>query len=183
MADRVYIALLRGINVTGRNKIAMKDLRTLVATSGAEDVETYLQSGNVVFRSSTSDPARVGRAIQSRIQSQLGLEVVVLVRTAEDFRRAMEANPLVSDSRERTYLHLTFLAEPPDSERAATLREAADAHAPDLFRLGTREIYLYCPGGYGRTKLNNAFFERKLAVAATTRNWRTVTALADLAGR
>lgn len=180
---RAYVALVRGINVSGHNRLAMNDLRTLVATAGAEDVETYLQSGNVVFRSTVSDPERMRGAIEARIRSQMGKEIAVLVRTAEDMQRTMEGNPLLSDDHEGSHLHVTFLSAVPDSGRAATLREAADTFAPDLFRLAPAEVYLLCPNGYGRTKLNNAFFERKLGVAATTRNWRTVIALVQMARR
>lgn len=179
-AERTYVALLRGINVTGRNPIAMQDLRTLVTTAGGEDVETYLQSGNVVFRSTVSDSERMRGAIESRVRSQLGLDVAVVVRTAEDLLRSMEANPLLSDDRERSHLHVTFLGSIPESGRVAALRDVAGTYLPDLFRLAPTEVYLYTPNGYGRTKLNNAFFERRLGVVATTRNWRTVTSLVQM---
>ncbi len=181
MAGRTYVALLRAVNVTGHNPLAMKDLRTVVEATGAENVATYLQSGNVVFRSEMADPDRVRRALESRIESQLGITVGVVVRTAEQLQRVVSANPLWHDDRERAHLYVTFLAGVPDSDRTAALAATAESRAPELFRIQGLEVYLYCPTGYGRTKLNNAFFERKLAVAATTRNWRTVTALAEMA--
>jgi uncharacterized protein (DUF1697 family) len=184
MDGRVYIALLRAVNVSGRNSVAMKDLRTIIEATGAEEVETYVQSGNVVFRSTVAHPERMGRAIEAGIHSQLGLQVAVMVRTAEELERLVAANPLGTDDRDRSYLHVTFLAAAPESGRVSALEAATEAGASlDEFRIRPREVYLYCPGGYGRTKLNNAFFERKLAVTATTRNWRTVTTLAEMAHR
>ena len=189
MAMATYVALLRGINVSGHNPIAMKDLKALFEGLPAEEVTTYLQSGNVVFRSAAAGPGEppdadaLAEDVGAQIAAQLGLKVAVLVRPAEEFTQVVAANPFLTADRDWSGLHLTFLAQPPDPARVAALEAAPVAAGPDAFRLGEREVYLYCPGGYGRTKLNNAFFEKKLALAATTRNWRTVTTLADLARR
>jgi uncharacterized protein (DUF1697 family) len=177
-----FVALLRGVNVSGHNPMSMADLRSLLETLPAAEVATYLQSGNVVFSSEAADPDALADAIASRIRSETGLEVTVLVRTAEEFARVARANPFLAGDPDGDGpgLHVTFLTEPPEDSRVASLTSAVDAYAPDSFRIVERQVYLHCPNGYGRTKLNNSFFEKKLARPATTRNWRTVTALAAM---
>jgi uncharacterized protein (DUF1697 family) len=174
---KTYVALLRGINLGARNKVSMPDLRALFEGLGAEDVETYVQSGNVVFRSG-DDPATLTDAIQKRISRDLGLSVTVLVRTRQQFAKVFTGNPFATDNREPTSLHVTFLAAKAD---AARVRKLDPKRAePDEFRVVGQEIYLHCPNGYGRSKLTNAYFEKQLGVAATTRNWKTVTKLTEL---
>jgi uncharacterized protein (DUF1697 family) len=175
----VFVALLRGINVSGHNKIAMNDLRDLIESLPAEEVATYLQSGNVVFRASGADPVRLADAIEDRIRKKMGLEVPVMVRTDTEFDQVAGHNPL-SHGHDPAQLHVTFLAHRPDRDRVAAAVTAAANAAPDTFEVVDRVAYLHCPNGYGRTKLNNTFFEKKLGVGATTRNWRTVTTLAQM---
>jgi uncharacterized protein (DUF1697 family) len=170
------VALLRGINLGARNKIAMADLRELVAGLGAEDVETYLQSGNVVFRGAV-EPS----AIEARIERDLGLTIAVLVRTASQLKRVVAGNPFVQKASDPKQLHVTFLVDPPP--RGAVGELDAERSPGDEFEVARCEVYLYCPAGYGVSKLSNAYFEQKLGVTATTRNWNTVTALAELASR
>ncbi|MGH9124590.1 MAG: DUF1697 domain-containing protein [Acidimicrobiales bacterium] len=183
-----YVALLRAVNITGHNGLAMRDLRQLLEALPAQDVRTYLQSGNAVFRSGSEDLPAVGSALHDAIASKLGLAVDVLVRTGEDLQRVVNDLPFRSDS----MVYVTFLASAPGRAKVAALAAHDAAIAPparrivapddrDAFCLAGREIYLSCPNGYGRTKLNNAMFERQLGVVATTRNWRTVTTLAQMA--
>jgi uncharacterized protein (DUF1697 family) len=174
-----YVALLRGINLGQRNKVSMRDLRALVAGLGGEDVETYLQSGNVVF-TSAEQPRVLAPALEERIERELGLNVVVLLRTQAELAKVVAENPFDSDTYEPAKLHVTFLADTPERGRAEKLD--AKRAEPDEFRVVRKEVYLHCPHGYGRSKLTNAYFEKQLGVAATTRNWRTVTNLAELAG-
>jgi uncharacterized protein (DUF1697 family) len=177
----VYVSLLRAVNVGGR-KLPMADLRSLYKHQGHHDVVTYVQSGNVVSRSATRTAAAVARAIGAAIEAELGLEVEVLVRTPAELERVLAANPFLGGRHtnpDPKTLHVTFLAVAPAATRVADLD--GSAFAPDEFRIAGREIYLSCPHGYGTTKINNAWFERKLAVAATTRNWRTVGKLVELA--
>jgi uncharacterized protein (DUF1697 family) len=175
---QTWVALLRGINLGARNKVSMAGLRELFADLGAEDVKTYVQSGNVVFRSpgARSD---LTKAIENEIHSRLGLDLTVVVRTNRDLARLVSANPFAKHEPDETKLHVTFLAEPPERGRVAALEK--NRFVPDEFRVTRSAVYLHCPQGYGRSKLSNAFFEKQLGVAATTRNWRTVTALAELA--
>lgn len=162
--------MLRGINVEGRAKVGMADLRAVFESLGFDDVGTYIQSGNVVFGSAKAvKPA----AIEERIAAELGVEPSVLVRTAEEMAAVVQGNPFVGA--DVATLHVTFLAETPK----ATVE--VPAGQPDELAVVGREVFLRCPNGYGRTKVNNTFLEKKLGVAATTRNWRTVTTLADMA--
>lgn len=158
----------------------MADLRTLFAGLGAKDVATYLQSGNVVFKSSVASSHKLVEAIEKQIAADLKLDVRVLLRTRPQLAKTLAANPFAKRRAETSKLHVTFLADKPTRARLRDL-DAKDGGA-DEFHIVGREIYLHCPGGYGRTKLNNAFFEKRLGVAATTRNWKTVTKLAELAG-
>ena len=174
-----YVALLRGINVSGKNAIRMAALRGSVAGLGLQDVQTYLQSGNLVFRTAQSDEAALAAAIQARITRDFGLEVPVLVLSAEALDLIASANPSGSKmGGEETLFHCTFLFRPPAPAtfQALKLPAAADERAV----LAGNAVLLHCPHGYGKTKLNNSYFERALGVCATTRNWRTVRMLQAL---
>ena len=173
-----YVALLRGINLRQHNKISMAELRELFLALGCEDVATYVQSGNVVFKSSATGTTALMQSIEERITRDLGLDVRVLVRTKRELAKIVAGNPFAD--RDPAKLHVTFLADAPDRARVQELG-TKDAGADEL-RVAGREVYLHCPNGYGRSKLSNAWFETQLGVAATTRNWRTVTKLAELVG-
>ncbi|HVB09541.1 MAG TPA: DUF1697 domain-containing protein [Bacillota bacterium] len=160
-----YVALLRGVNVGGR-VLRMEELRSVCASLGLAEARTYIQSGNVVFRGEAADGTRLAKA----------LAVPVLLRTTEEMAAVVAANPFPGQGADPKRLHVTFLAAEPTREAPA-----ADS-GPDEFILAGREVYLHCPGGYGETKLHNAFFERRLGVTATTRNWATVQKLAEMAG-
>ncbi len=176
----LYVSMLRAVNVGGR-KLAMSDLRALYERLGHDDVVTYVQSGNVVSRARTRSAGAVEHAVGAAIADDLGLQVDVLVRTPRELRAVLDGNPF-RGGRNRAddkTLHVTFLATPPSSSLVHQLDE--DAFTPDEFRVVGREVYVRCPTGYGRTKINNVWFERKLKVPATTRNWTTVAKLAELA--
>jgi uncharacterized protein (DUF1697 family) len=177
---KTYVALLRGINLGARNKVSMADLRALFLALESEDVKTYVQSGNVVFKSPVGSAAELSRAIEKRIDRDLGLRVTVLVRTPAQLEKLRAGNPFARNEKDPIKLHVTFLAETPGRDRVRKLEQTEAG--PDAFRVVGREIYLHCPNGYGRSKLSNAYFEKQLDVAATTRNWKTVTKLAELAG-
>ena len=175
----IYIALLRGINVSGRHPIRMAELQSSFSALGYTDVQTYLQSGNVVFRCGTSDELKLAITIQNRIKQDFGHVVPVLVLTASNFAAIADANPLwpQTGGDEKQY-HCTFLFEPASNEKYLTFKLPA-VEGERAVLLGNT-IFLYCPHGYGKTRLNNNYFERTLGVAATTRNWRTVLALKEL---
>ena len=170
--------MLRGVNVTGVNKIAMSGLRALFEQLGHANVATYIQSGNVVFtsdRDSSGLAGEIGRALESK----LGLNVPAIVRAASELAAVLESNPLDSGGRDPARLHVTFLDQVPHASAVAALKNHASP--PDDFVIEGSEVYLHCPGGYGNTKLNNTFWERRLRVTATTRNWKTVGTLARMA--
>jgi uncharacterized protein (DUF1697 family) len=174
------VALLRGINVGGRNGVAMADLRAIFEDLGHRRIETYLQSGNVVFEA-TGAPASLPGTIRRRITNDLGLDVPVAVRTGADLQKIFTTNPFLADGADPTTLHVVFAVGRAASGALGDL--APERFSPDRFAHRGREIYLQCPNGYGRTKLTNAFFESRLGPAAgatTTRNWNTVTRLAEL---
>jgi len=174
----VYAALFRGINVGGRAKVTMKDLKDLFDSLGFTGVSTYVQSGNVVFSTRKSDRTGMQRSIEKRVRESLGLEVTVIIRSASELRAVLTANPLAGRTDDDRLLHVTFLSDKPQKEKVRGL-EDFDAARDELTVKGT-EVYLYCPGGYGETKLNNSFLEKRLGVRATTRNWRTVGKLAEM---
>lgn len=174
-----YVALLRAVNLGSRNKVSMPDLRSVFVALGGEDVKTYVQSGNVVFRSKADDPGKLTRVVEKQLRSELSLDVRVLLRTQAELASLLAANPFAARQRDPTKLHVTFLLDA--VEKARGRKVEATQLEPDEFRIVGREVYLHCPEGYGRSKLSNAYFEKELGVAATTRNWRTVTKLAELA--
>jgi uncharacterized protein (DUF1697 family) len=167
-----YVALLRSVNVGGR-KVSMEELRDVFADLGHTNVRTYIQSGNVVFTAKGRKENVVRSAIEAAIERGLGLDVTVLLRAPAELAQVLEANPYADAA------YVTFLDGLPDSERVAELDPTA--YLPDLFKVVGREVYVHAPNGYGRTKINNAFFERKLATRATTRNLRTVATLYEWA--
>jgi uncharacterized protein (DUF1697 family) len=172
-----YVALLRGINVGGHAKVPMADLRHTFAHMGHDDVQTYIQSGNVVFHASGS-PTALERSIEDVLEARFGHRIKVVLRTGAQLARVVNTNPLLAPERDPAKLLVTFLASKPERSRSGGLDTGA--FLPDEFRVTGREVYLHCPGGYGRTKLTNAFFERALGVEATTRTWNTVTNLARM---
>lgn len=175
-----YISLLRGINVSGQKKIKRGGLVPLYETLGWKNAKTYVQSGNVLFDSADGSALKLSRRIEEKIQQTYGFSVTVLIRTAEELQRTAKKTPFLKKANvDIAKLHVTFLSEGPD--RTALEQLDGIVSGDDEFMIAGKEIYLYCPNGYGRTKLSNTFFEKKLKVAATTRNWNTATALLDMA--
>lgn len=176
-----YVALLRGINVGGHRRVAMADLRDLLAGQGHADVQTLLQSGNALFTSESVDPDGLASEIETAIAGRLGLKVAVLLRTGAELADVIAANPLPEAIAEPAKLHVAFLSAAPEPGRLETLEAAR--FAPDTFVLGERALYVWYRDGAGRSKLTNDLIERRLGVTATSRNWNTITKLADLATR
>jgi uncharacterized protein (DUF1697 family) len=174
----IFVALLRAVNVGGRS-VGMADLRQGLEGLGYGRVRTYVQSGNIVFEAEDADPREHAAAIEGVIARDFGLESKVLVLTASEMSAIAAANPLITPGADEKRLHVTFLFAPADAAAFAALPlPARDGEQASL--LG-RVVYLHLPHGYGRSKLNNAYFERAFKTPATTRNWRTVTTLAGLA--
>jgi uncharacterized protein (DUF1697 family) len=174
-----YLALLRAVNVGGNNRLAMADLRELLEGLGYGGVRTHLQSGNAVFTASEGSSAeRLAGEIETALVEEVGLTVKVLVRTRPELARAIAANPLLDVAEDHARLLVTFLSRTPDPEVLAALAPAE--FEPEVFAVGEREIYAWYPEGVRATKLSNAFWERRLGVVASARNWRTVTRLLEL---
>ncbi len=172
------VALVRGINVGGRALVSMSALRELFVEAGCSEVRTYIQSGNVVFTSRTP-PRSVATKVAARLHDDHRLDVAIILRSGKQLDAIVARNPFGGRAPDLTKLHVTFLATAPDKARVRATTDKA--FSPDEFRIAGSEVYVYCPGGYGRTKINNTFFERSLGVSATTRNWNTVAMLARTA--
>jgi len=170
--------MLRGINVGGKAMLKMEVLRSIVSSLGHSDVSTYIQSGNVVFTSQKGTAATIATGIENRIKKDLGMQVTVIVRSAEELAKVMRKNPFLPGADPAT-LYVIFLATAP--EAAALTRLDPKLVAPDEFRVARQEIYARYPNGYGRSKMTNTFFENRLRLRGTARNWNTVTQLLDLA--
>jgi uncharacterized protein (DUF1697 family) len=170
------ISILRGINVGGQNKIPMVELKALYEKAGFKNVTTYIQSGNVVFSAEKKELNSLPDKIQQIIFKKYGFNVPVIVRTVDEMESVVKSNPMLKiKGIDIEKLHVTFLSAYP-SEQALEKIKTYD-YRPDEFIIVEREIFIYCPNGYGNTKISNTFFENKLKVTATTRNWRTVNEL------
>jgi uncharacterized protein (DUF1697 family) len=171
-----YVALLRGINVGGRQKLKMADLRALLSDLGYHEVATLLQSGNAVFTAESGSPELFAADIQTRLADETGLTVTVMVRTADDLRRVVEQIPF--EIRDPAKCAVAFLSNPVDPGQIAAIDH--QSFAPEELVAGERELYLYFPGGMGRSKLL-PILARDTFGPATVRNWNTTTRLLDLA--
>ncbi len=175
-----YVALFRGINVGGRNMLPMKDLVAFFLDAGCSDAQSYIQSGNVIFRAPPSLVARVPTRVVSAITKRFGIEARIVVRSASELPRVVEDNPYLHTRTDVASFHVAFLAEAPSAERVAALDP--DRSPPDQFAVRGREIYLALPHGTARSKLTNQYFDSKLGTTSTLRNWRTVLKLRELTG-
>jgi|SRR5437867_10803948 len=177
-----YVAMLRGINVAGHKTIRMDHLRELCSGLGFRHVETYVQSGNFVFQTPISNPAAVSKRIGETIHHSLGFDAPVIIRTSQQMRNVIVNNPFLKEKDiDSTKLHVTFLSETAQKKSLKNLE--ALSPGPDLFYVAPREIYLYCPGGYGKTRLSNIAIEKALSVRATTRNWKTTRTLFEMVSK
>ena len=173
-----YIALLRGINVGGKNLLPMSALVALLADLGGQGIRTYIQSGNAVFRSAEKDPAQLSRQLAAAIKQGWGFEPWVLILGLADLKKAMAENPFPEAEADPSSLHLGFLASPPESpdlEKLTTLKKESER-----FQLRDKVFYLHAPEGVGRSRLA-ASSEKLLGVPMTDRNWRTVGKIREMA--
>ena len=174
-----YVALLRAVNLGGTNRVPMAELRTALSARGFEAVSTVLASGNVLFRS--AEPERViAEQVGETIEESFGVRVPVVVRSGGELASVVGRNPFLTTGADRdpAKLHVAFLSEQPAAAAAATLDP--DRSPPDAFALDGRVVYLSYPNGAGRSRLTLDYLERRLGVAGTARNWRTVQRLAGL---
>lgn len=176
-----YIAILRGINVGGKRKILMNDLKALLQTLGFKNCTTYIQSGNVIFSSPTPlEPFILQEQLAKAIYTKFGFEVPVIIRTAEDLQAIISNNPFIQNPTfDIERLHVTFLGQAPTTKVLSEIK--VYSFAPDKFIINKCDVFVYCSGKYSDSKLTNAFFEKKLKVPATTRNWKTILKLYEMA--
>ena len=173
-----YVALLRGVNVGGKNKLPMKELTTIFLEAGCKNVKTYIQSGNVVFEAELALAARIPGEVEAAILRRLGYEARLTLRSAAELAAVIESNPFL-DRGDSKALHVAFLATAPAPERIAALDP--NRSPSDELAVRGREIYLFCPNGLGRSKLSNAWLDSKLETMSTFRNWNTVQKLLAMA--
>ena len=174
------ISLLRGINVGGHAKIKMKELAEMYESLGFKNVKTYVQSGNVVF-DAAGEPDKLSKNIESGIKKQFALDVKVMVRTPEEIKRIIKANPFLKRKGiDIIRLHVVFLSAKPEPAIVKDLK--VNKKESEEFIIAGSEIYLYFPKGMGTAMLQPGILEKKLNVAATARNWNSVNALAEMAG-
>ncbi|OBQ51642.1 hypothetical protein VQ01_15150 [Tamlana sp. s12] len=173
---KTYIALLRGINVSGQKKIPMAELRELLSGSGLENVQTYIQSGNVLFQSSEENLQKLELKIHQAIKSHFGFDVPVLVKTHEDLQCIFDGCPFSEEKKKNSYF--TFLYESPQQEVIEVVSELSFPN--EEFVITPECIYFYSAIGYGKAKCSNNFFERKLKITATARNYKTMVKLLAL---
>ena len=177
-AKSTYVALLRGINVGGKNILPMKELATMFESAACADVRTYIQSGNVVFAASPSAALEVPAAVAAAIADRFGYRIPIVIRSAQELGKVAKENPFLRTKADPDSLHVVFLSSAPKAGSIALLE--AKRSAPDEFVVKGREIYLRLPNGAARTKLTNDYFDRTLATTSTMRNWRTVLKLVEL---
>jgi uncharacterized protein (DUF1697 family) len=173
-----HVALLRGINVGGKNMLPMKELAGLFVAAGCGEVVTYILSGNVVFCAGDKVVGGVQKAITKQVELQFGLKVPVVLRTASEMQAAIQGNPFLKAGAAEEMLHVSFLADRPGPDLVAGLD--AMRSSPDEFAVVGREIYMKLVTGAAKTKLTNAYFDSKLKTVSTMRNWRTVLKLAEM---
>lgn len=172
-----YISVLRGINVSGHNLIGMQVLRECYTSLGFKNVKTYIQSGNVVFQYRQIKPILLEEKIQQTILNQFGFEVPVIILSVDALQHIIKHNPFIDQV--AGHLYITLLQRKPAIENMQSIQP--EKFLPDTFFISDKAVYIYCPNGYGRTKINNTFFEKKLKVMATTRNWKTINKLLEMA--
>lgn len=174
--------MLRGINVSGQRLIKMDDLRKMYEISGFLNVTTYVQSGNVIFNGDDFEPSDLEQKISGQIQKDFGFKVPVIVLTIDKLKQIIYNNPFLNDlNKEHAYMYVTFLSSKPESFEKETIESKKQNQEEISF--SDNAIYLYCPNGYGKTKLTNNFFESRLKVSATTRNWKTTNELFRIANQ
>jgi uncharacterized protein (DUF1697 family) len=174
-----HVALLRGINVGGKNKVPMQDLVAIFTAVGCTDVKTFINSGNVVFAAPATLLKKIPELVTAAIQKKCGCNTPVVMRSAKEMRAAFENNPFMQENPEENALHVMFLGDAPSAKLIQSLDPTRNP--PERFIVRGKDIYLHMPKGMGQTKLTNAYFDSKLKTVSTARNWRTVAKLVELA--
>jgi uncharacterized protein (DUF1697 family) len=174
------IVLLRGINVGSGRKVPMADLKKLCESLGLQNVQTYIQSGNVAFELGRPEAIlMLEMRLQQAFSETFGFDIPVIVRTDEEWAESIAQNPFLKEENlDIERLHLTCLKELPSAELLEKIK--AFQYLPDRYEIIGRDVFIFCAAGYGTSKLVNSFFESKLKTSATTRNWKTVLKLHEM---
>jgi uncharacterized protein (DUF1697 family) len=175
----VLISMLRGVNVGGHNKLKMEALRALCESLKFEDARTYVQSGNIVFRTKEKNHSALATKIQNAIEHEFGFRPDVILRTVDELREAIATSPFAGRDLEPGKLLVTFLASAPGPEVRAKLLGLKGY--PEEIHLQGREMYIYFPNGAGKSKLPWSSLERLLKTTGTARNWNSVTKMLAMA--
>jgi len=177
-----YIALLRGINVSGQKKIKMVDLKVMFENIGFNSVITYIQSGNVIFESNKMDTKEISDTIENGIRAHFGYDVPVFIIAPKTLLMIYNNNPytylIEQEKLEGKKMYFTLLSGRPDISKVTEISKFCSEG--EDFTITDKAVYFYAANGYGKTKLNNNFFEKKLNCTATTRNLKTVMKLLEL---
>jgi uncharacterized protein (DUF1697 family) len=174
--------MLRGINVGRTKRVKMDELKELYNSLNFKDVKTYIQSGNVIFQFKNIDTNELKIKIENKLKESIGFDVPVVIRTKEELEKIINENPLKKQDFNHTYI--TFLSNIPSKKLFNDIKINIDSkmkNKNDKIIIHPKEVYLFLPDGYGRTKLNNNFFEKELKVTSTTRNFKTVKKLLNIA--
>ena len=175
-----YISILRGINVAGQKKIKMADLKALYEKLGFESVVTYIQSGNVIFDANSKNAADLKGLIEKAIEAKFKFSVPVIIRTNEELKKVIGQCPFgkIDYENDGAKVLVTFASSKPGKDKVDNIGKFVVP--PEELVVCGKEIYLYCPNGYGKSKLSNSFVEAKLGIEATTRNIKSVIKLHEL---
>jgi uncharacterized protein (DUF1697 family) len=179
VAKSTYVALMRGINVGGKNMLPMSALAGMFEGAGCADVRTYIQSGNVAFSAAAACANRLADDIGGMVEKRFGFRPSVVLRTADEIADVAASNPFLKSGADEKLLHVAFLDTRPDARRVAALDPTRSPG--DAFKVRGREVFLCLGNGVGKTKLSNAYLESTLETTSTMRNWRTVLKLSEMA--
>jgi uncharacterized protein (DUF1697 family) len=178
-----YISFLRGVNMTGHNSVKMADLTLLFKDMGYADALTYIQSGNVIFNHAdeTAVP-EIALKIEKAILDRFNYNVPVMIRTVEEIRTLLSVNPFIGiENFEASKMAVIFLYKKATEDQ---IQKVADIdYPPDKFKIIGSEIFIYCPNGFGKTRFYTNFFEKKMGVIGTARNWKTITTVLTIAAK
>jgi uncharacterized protein (DUF1697 family) len=173
-----YVALLRSVNVAGHGRIAMAELKASFATLGYTDISTFIQTGNVIFRTPSKNTTKLATDIEQQLATDFGSSPAVILRTVRDLLRIGSSSPFANRGADPARHHVTFLAHAPSTDRLRAFSPPPSGR--DELVVDGLEIYVNTPDGYATTKLTGTYVERHLGVTTTTRNWNTVTKLCQL---
>lgn len=178
---RILISMLRALNMTGHNSMRMSDLSELYKKLGFSDAETYIQSGNVVFSyNGDLTDEEISSNIEAAISENYKFKIPVIIRSVKEILEIQKSNPFVNeDGFDPSKMSVIFLRE--KTSREQIIKMSGIDFPPDRYKIKGKEIYIYCPNGFGKTKLYTNFFENKMGVTGTARNWKTVARLLQIA--